>query len=103
VLRHRGTGETYLVIFFTLYLKEDVNEDGSLKPAALASTGKQDPDRAVAHGGHGKDTDGAQQHGPHEDIDEQKVLEAARGHFGERHGEEDKDMGPVETSADDVD
>ncbi|KAJ8119758.1 hypothetical protein ONZ43_g3365 [Nemania bipapillata] len=35
VLRNRTTGETYLVIVFSLYLKEDVNEDGSLKPAAL--------------------------------------------------------------------
>lgn len=25
------------MVLFTLYLKEDVNEDGSLKPAALAS------------------------------------------------------------------
>ncbi|KAI0437636.1 hypothetical protein F4803DRAFT_537790 [Xylaria telfairii] len=38
VLRNRTTGDTYLVILFTLYLKEDVNEDGSLKPAALEAT-----------------------------------------------------------------
>jgi hypothetical protein len=37
VLRNKTTGDTYLVVLFTLYLKEDVNEDGSLKPAALAS------------------------------------------------------------------
>ncbi|KAK8016677.1 UPF0590 protein [Apiospora rasikravindrae] len=37
VLRNKSTGDTYLVVLFTLYLKEDVNEDGSLKPAALAS------------------------------------------------------------------
>ncbi|KAI1874718.1 hypothetical protein JX265_004926 [Neoarthrinium moseri] len=37
VLRNKSTSETYLVVLFTLYLKEDVNEDGSLKPAALAS------------------------------------------------------------------
>ncbi|KAI1153658.1 hypothetical protein F4825DRAFT_414120 [Nemania diffusa] len=35
VLRNRTTGETYLTVLFSLYLKEDVNEDGSLKPAAL--------------------------------------------------------------------
>lgn len=35
VLRNRATGDAYLVIVFSLYLKEDVNEDGSLKPAAL--------------------------------------------------------------------
>ncbi|ORY70287.1 uncharacterized protein BCR38DRAFT_421694 [Pseudomassariella vexata] len=36
VLRNKSTENTYLVILFSLYLKEDVNEDGSLKPAALA-------------------------------------------------------------------
>lgn len=40
MLRNRTTGDTYLVILFTLYLKEDVNEDGSLKPAALEATHK---------------------------------------------------------------
>ncbi|KAK7753014.1 hypothetical protein SLS62_004963 [Diatrype stigma] len=35
VLRNRTTGDTYLVILFTLHLREDVNEDGSLKPEAL--------------------------------------------------------------------
>lgn len=40
VLRNRSTDTPYLVIVFTLYLKEDVNEDGSLKPAALEATKK---------------------------------------------------------------
>ncbi|KAI0456337.1 hypothetical protein F5B21DRAFT_468533 [Xylaria acuta] len=43
VLRNRTTGDTYLVILFTLYLTEDVNEDGSLKPAALKAT-REDKD-----------------------------------------------------------
>ncbi|KAI2605563.1 DUF1769-domain-containing protein [Hypoxylon sp. NC1633] len=38
VLRNRSTNDTYLVIVFTLHLKEDVNEDGSLKPSALEAT-----------------------------------------------------------------
>ncbi|KAI1421393.1 hypothetical protein F5Y12DRAFT_33891 [Xylaria sp. FL1777] len=38
VLRNRATDDTYLVILFSLYLKEDVNEDGSLTPAALEAT-----------------------------------------------------------------
>ncbi|GAP84241.2 putative F-box domain-containing protein [Rosellinia necatrix] len=37
VLRNRSTGDTYLVIVFTLHLKEDVDEDGWLKPAATAA------------------------------------------------------------------
>ncbi|KAK0649022.1 hypothetical protein B0T16DRAFT_409298 [Cercophora newfieldiana] len=40
VLRNRATGQPYLVVLFTLYLKEDVNEDGTLKPAALQATKK---------------------------------------------------------------
>ncbi|KAK4034318.1 hypothetical protein C8A01DRAFT_18859 [Parachaetomium inaequale] len=35
VLRNRSTGQVYLVVVFTLHLAEDVNEDGTLKPAAL--------------------------------------------------------------------
>ncbi|KAI0150090.1 DUF1769-domain-containing protein [Hypoxylon sp. NC0597] len=41
VLRNRSTNDTYLVIMFTLHLKEDVNEDGSLKPAALEAIGQK--------------------------------------------------------------
>ncbi|KAF3017768.1 hypothetical protein E8E14_008008 [Neopestalotiopsis sp. 37M] len=37
VLRNKSTSDTYLVVVFSLYLKEDVNEDGSLKPAAIES------------------------------------------------------------------
>ncbi|KAK8000526.1 hypothetical protein PG990_013126 [Apiospora arundinis] len=46
VLRNKSTGDTYLVVLFTLYLKEDVNEDGSLKPEALASHTSQTADAA---------------------------------------------------------
>ncbi|KAI9896320.1 hypothetical protein N3K66_008492 [Trichothecium roseum] len=31
VLRNKSTGAVYLVVMFTLYLKEDVNEDGTIK------------------------------------------------------------------------
>ncbi|KAK8008343.1 hypothetical protein PG991_010894 [Apiospora marii] len=48
VLRNKSTGDTYLVVLFTLYLKEDVNEDGSLKPAALASHNAQTEEEAPA-------------------------------------------------------
>ncbi|KAI1383910.1 DUF1769-domain-containing protein [Hypoxylon trugodes] len=49
VLRNRSSGDTYLVIVFTLYLKEDVNGDGSLKPAALEAT-NQDKEMAKESG-----------------------------------------------------
>lgn len=45
VLRNRATDDTYLVISFMLYLKEDINEDGSLKPAALEAMKE---DKAIA-------------------------------------------------------
>lgn len=37
VLRNRATDDTYLVILFTLHLREDVDEHGELKPEALES------------------------------------------------------------------
>ncbi|KAK3305643.1 uncharacterized protein B0T15DRAFT_502710 [Chaetomium strumarium] len=35
VLRNRSTGQVYLVVLFSLHMAEDINEDGTLKPAAL--------------------------------------------------------------------
>lgn len=49
VLRNRATGDAYLVILFSLYLKEDVDEDGSLKPAALEAT-REDQEMAKEAG-----------------------------------------------------
>lgn len=43
VLRNKTTKQVYLVILFTLYLKEDVNEDGSLKPEAAQAYASQAP------------------------------------------------------------
>ncbi|TGJ87853.1 hypothetical protein E0Z10_g938 [Xylaria hypoxylon] len=56
VLRNRATGDTYLAILFSLYLKEDVNEDGSLKPAALEAT-REDKELAMEAGKIAKDDD----------------------------------------------
>jgi hypothetical protein len=38
VLRNRKTDTVYLVVFFTLYLKDDVNEDGSIKEGVIGGT-----------------------------------------------------------------
>jgi hypothetical protein len=35
VLKNRGTGQVLLVILFTLYLKDDVDEEGNIKPGVL--------------------------------------------------------------------
>ncbi|KAJ4395271.1 hypothetical protein N0V85_006609 [Neurospora sp. IMI 360204] len=40
VLRNRLTKKTYLVILFTLYPNDAVNEDGTLKPGALKATAR---------------------------------------------------------------
>lgn len=40
MLRNRATAQVYLVVLFTLHLAEDVNEDGTLKPAALQAVAR---------------------------------------------------------------
>ncbi|KAI1264851.1 hypothetical protein F5Y18DRAFT_388622 [Xylariaceae sp. FL1019] len=73
VLRNRSTNDTYLVILFTLYLKEDVNEDGSLKPAALEAT-REDKLMAIEAGkmaddGETTKTEPATSSGGDDDVD----------------------------------
>ncbi|KAG5951629.1 hypothetical protein E4U53_002663 [Claviceps sorghi] len=79
VLRNKQTEEVYLVIVFTIYLREDVNEDGTLKEGA--------GERAV------EGIDGTR---IHEDHDEESALKEAEARLGPKVGEN-------ETSADDVD
>lgn len=87
MLRNKSTNDTYLVVLINLYLKEDVNEDGSLKPAAIESHKKEK-----------REAGGISEHA-HEKEDP-KVMEEARKKFegldvGEKKGEE--------TNEDDVD
>jgi hypothetical protein len=85
-LRNKSTGQVYLVILFTLYLKEDVNEDGSIKPQAFEAAKKASGHVAADH-----DED--------EPFDEEKALaEAKRKLSGVGAGD-----GGVETNEDDVD
>jgi hypothetical protein len=88
-LRNKSTGEVYLVILFTLYLKEDVNEDGSIKPHAFEAAKKASGHVASSEA---KDSD-------EESFDEEKALaEAKRKLSGVG-----VDDGGIETNADDVD
>ncbi|KAH6870945.1 hypothetical protein B0T10DRAFT_501026 [Thelonectria olida] len=84
VLRNKDTDQTYLVIIFTLYYKDYVNEDGSLKPGAKESIAERRdipiPDEEI-------------------DIDEAEALKEAGEKFGPKFGEE----GFEKTSPDDVD
>lgn len=41
MLKNRVTGVVYLVVLFSLYLKEDVNEDGTIKEGVNLNQGKQ--------------------------------------------------------------
>ncbi|KAJ6437340.1 putative ankyrin repeat protein [Purpureocillium lavendulum] len=80
VLRNRSTGEVYLVVIFTIYLKEDVGEDGTIRHGAAA--------RAASGSSGSSDGEGRP-------ADEETVLREAREKLGATHIEE--------TSADDVD
>lgn len=91
MLRNRSTAEVYLVVLFTIHLKEDVNEDGSLMPRAFH----------VEHA-KGHDEDAA-----HDDHDEEAVLKEAQKQFGTRptSGPASGSAGKseVETSLEDLD
>lgn len=76
MLRNKATGQVYLVVLFSLYLKEDINEDGTVKDGAAERAA------SAASGG----TNHAEVH------DEEETLKAAR-----------EELGYAETSQDDVD
>ncbi|KAG6119397.1 hypothetical protein E4U13_007774 [Claviceps humidiphila] len=80
VLRNKQTGEAYLVIVFTIYMREDVNDDGTLKEGAA---------ERVLEGINGGTSS-------HKDHDEKTALQEAEAILGPRVA----DSG---TSADDVD
>ncbi|KAJ3532244.1 hypothetical protein NM208_g8529 [Fusarium decemcellulare] len=84
VLRNKETAETYLVILFTLYHKDYVNEDGSLKDGAKESL-LELPQSSVP------EEDGA--------FDGDEAIQTASEKLGPKYGED----GYEKTSADDVD
>ena len=92
VLRNRSTSDIYLVVLFTLYLREDVNEDGSLKPAALEATAKKSGGLAP---GEPLEPIAAETEEP---FDEAKVLAEARRRLSGVDLEDE-----VQTTSDDVD
>ena len=97
VLRNRSTGQVYLVVLFTLHLAEDVNEDGTLKPAALeavtqASGGKKDEELLA------EPEPELEMEPDEEDIHEEEVLGEARRKLSGMHLN-----GETGTKEDDVD
>lgn len=81
----------YLVVVFSLYRKEDVNEDGSIKSVALEAVSN-------VSGGVGRQTAPTEGESDAEPFDEEKVLEVARRKLSGVDLEES-----IKTSADDVD
>jgi hypothetical protein len=80
VLRNKATGEIYLVVLFSLYLRDDINEDGSVKEGA--------EERAAASVGHGPKEE--------DSHNEEEALKEARQKLGAPQTE-------AETNEDDVD
>lgn len=76
MLRNKTTKQVYLVVLFTLYLKEDVNEDGSLKPEAAQAYTSQTP---AALDGEASLPDGKAD----PDFDGEAALEQAQKHLSE--------------------
>lgn len=79
VLRNKTTKQVYLVILFTLYLNEDVNEDGSLKPEAVSASGSKSPAAALQEQAVIANEEDAQE----PDFDGEAALEAARRHLSD--------------------
>jgi hypothetical protein len=90
VLKNRKTDTVYLVVLFTLYLKEDVNEDGSIKEGVVA--GKL----------HEGTANGVEAHDDYE-RDGGNVHDEYKGQNGHTDVENASQRVVVETSADDVD
>jgi len=62
VLKNRKTGTVYLVVLFTLFLKEDVNEDGSIKEGVEGGKLLGAPPKGVDDHVDHKDGNKAEQH-----------------------------------------
>lgn len=86
VLKNRVDGTVYLVVLFTLYLKKNINEDGTIKEGVRMDEGGP-LDEEIE--GSGTDTDGEDQY---ESAEEGEEVEGKKDRGGFK-----------ETSADDVD
>ncbi|KAI1492893.1 hypothetical protein F5X96DRAFT_304626 [Biscogniauxia mediterranea] len=106
VLRNRSTGDTYLVVVFTLYLREDIDEDGELKPEAREAIAREQ--HAVAGGkGFGRsreealEDDGAKDDSEGIGDKDKEEYDEARKQLGEL--DIGKEKAEEKTSKDDVD
>ncbi|KAI0169387.1 DUF1769-domain-containing protein [Hypoxylon sp. FL1284] len=88
VLRNQDTNDTYLVVVFTLYLKEDVNEGGSLKPAALSAT-NEDKEMTKEAGKVPAETEGVRKDDDYEEAKRHFEKLNASGGTGDQDVEDD--------------
>ena len=86
------------MVLFSLYLKEDVNEDGTLKPRAFQDGRHNGADDEEEEQGDDKD-DGTKT----PEFDHEKALDEARRRLSGVHVDVEDGGGAPETSADDVD
>lgn len=76
VLRNKSTGRVFLTVLFTLYLKEDVNEDGTLKPEASRAYTSHAPATVEEQVANKEDAN-------EPDFDGEAALEQARKHLSD--------------------
>ena len=81
VLKNRATDTVYLVVLFTLYLKEDVNEDGTIKEGVVG--GK--PHEMATKVGEGDDDDEAE-------VDEKEDATVAPPKEAMKSNDDDDDV-----------
>lgn len=83
MLRNRETKQVYLVILFTLYLKEDVNEDGTLKPEAARAYTSESPAASASSSIGNAAAIANEEDAKEPDFDGEAALEEARKHLAD--------------------
>lgn len=102
VLKNRKTGTVYMVVCFTLFLKEDVNEDGSLKEGVDPYKGKPPGElerKAAKEAAKKEEEDDEDDDDDEDDSDDDDFASAKGSSVKDATNGAKKD----ETSADDVD
>lgn len=102
VLKNRKTGTVYMVVCFTLFLKEDVNKDGSLKEGVDPYKGKPPRElerKAAEEAAKKEEEDDEDDDDDEDDSDDDDFASAKGGSVKDATNGAKKD----ETGADDVD
>ncbi|KAH8816492.1 hypothetical protein F5884DRAFT_725640 [Xylogone sp. PMI_703] len=105
VLKNKATNEVLLVVLFTLYLKEDIDEEGNIKPGVVG--GK--PFKGTAKG-YGSDEDEEEDEDADDEDDDEDADDEDDDEEDSESGEDDNVekrkngvLNGADTSADDID